>query len=382
MKKIIFVSLFIFLTASDNFSQSIYDGKEEFFSPFYDIYSKNFLSVKAAGKGYTGIAGDNDLSGTILNPASLIQSNQFEIYGEYNFKSNADYFNSFGYQSENSHSEIEELNPIMLAGISYKVNKDMEMAALYENNNGFRIKSLVTNEKGVFTGEYFYQNVSISSVLLPVVYTGLKSFRFGINLRYSFYSYKTEPDDFFYIKESFGKFIPDFGVIYKPLNNLTFGATFTPQTSENVEGENKDTSFYYTDPNYFPMKLGLGVSYSILKTSLTLSLDYTYINSSSADNQRLTDRNDFNFGIEYGINKNIIVRTGIFYINDFRDPYNRGSILTIQYNEKNFSQLFGTLGATVNINKFNLNLSVVDSKLFSTGDLTQTQIDFGVGYGF
>lgn len=390
MKKLIIVIFYFFILVSDSYSQiKPYGSNEEFFGPFYDIYSKNYLSVKAAGKGYTGIAADNDLSGTILNPASLTQNNKFHIYGEYIYKSDIPYL-----YKENENSYFQELNPSMLAGISYKINNDVIIAALYENNNGFSIEQGHTDETGNPNGEYSYQNMSISSVSIPVVYTATKDLKFGINLKYSFYSYETENTKEYAeynASESFEKFVPDFGIIYKPLTGLSFGLTFTPEVSESVEYVSADTSFTYPYPNNFPMKFGFGVDYTFSKTPLTLSADYTYMNTSTDDDDsekydgysglELNSRNDFNFGMEYAINKNVIIRTGLFVVKDFRDLENSYFFSGIS-NPGSYSQTFGTLGATVYIDMVNLNLSVIDSHIFSSGHVTQTQVDFGAGYIF
>lgn len=385
MKKIALLSLYFLLIIPDVFSQSVFYRSALYFDPFYDIYSKNYLSVKAAGKGYTGIAADNDLSGTILNPASLTQKNKFQIYGEYIYKSEVPYL-----YKDNENTTFEELNPCMLAGISYKLSNDFSVAALYENNNGFSISNAVMDVSGELTGEYFYENMSISSVVIPIVYSPEKMLKFGINLKYSFYSYETENISNYQENESFGKFVPDFGVIYKPIDGLSFGLTFTPEVSENVELTTTDTTLTYPDPNIFPMKIGFGVNYTFSKTPLSLSADYTYMNTSTDNDDseekdgssgfQMNNRNDFNFGMEYTINKNVIIRTGIFIIKDFRDL--EDEVFIFVANPGSYSQTFGTLGATVNIDKFNLNLSVIDSHIFSSGNVTQTQIDFGMGYNF
>jgi long-subunit fatty acid transport protein len=372
MTKIIFGGIYYFLLIPSCFSQSVNPDNEYFFNPFWDIYSKNYLSAKNAGKGYTGIAGDNDLSGTILNPASLTQSSMFEVYGEYIYKSEVPF------QKFDNDNYFEELNPSMLAGISYRINKDINIAALYENNNGFRLKFPVYNKFGERTNEEFNYDLSISSISLPVVYAGAKMLRFGINFRYSFYSLQLEGLPEYNFSESFQKFVPDFGIVYEPINNLSIGAVFTPEASENVEVVRKDTSFTYADANIFPLKFGFGINYTFAKTPLTLSADYTFTNTSTDEN--LNDRNDFNFGLEYSFNRNVTIRSGIFVVKDFRNL--EEAIFIYTSNPGSYSQTFGTLGGTINIKKLNLNLSVIDSHIFSSGNITQTQVNFGMGYNF
>ncbi|MEO8210160.1 MAG: hypothetical protein ABI840_06335 [bacterium] len=368
MKKIILINFYVLIFLQSGYSQT-YTENSFNFNPFVDIFSHNYLSVKAAGRGYTGIAGINDLSGAVLNPASLAQQSKFQIYGEYLYKWETPFqhFDNF----------YEQYNPTMLAGISYKINKDFIAGFLYENNNNYDFNFNITNELGEPTGKG-NDALSISSLTLPVVYSGVGMLKFGINLNYSFYSYKREGSDNFEYTESFEKFNPDFGIIYTPINNLSIGATFTPEVSENIVYQTSDTNFTYKDPNDFPLKIGIGVNYKFNETPLTLSMDYHFINTSV--DQYLDDRNDFYFGMEYAFNKMIIIRSGIFTIKDFRDLDD--AVFVNAGNPGSFSQTFGTLGATVNIDKLNLNLSLIDSHIFSTGFVTQTQVNFGAGYNF
>ncbi|MDQ3022155.1 MAG: porin [Bacteroidota bacterium] len=370
MKKLIVINVFVLAFSQSGYSQT-YKKNSYYFDLIYDIYSHNYLSVKAAGKGYTGIAGNNDLSGIVLNPASLSQKDKFQIYAEYLYKWETPYNK---YSSGNFY---EQYNPTMLAGISYKINKDFIAGILYQNNNNYNFNFNITNELGEPAGKG-NNAFSISSLTLPIVYSGVDMLKFGINLNYSFYSYKREGSDNFEYTESFEKFIPDFGIIYTPINNLSIGATFTPETSENIEYKSSDTNFTYKDPNYFPLEVSIGVNYKFEETPLTLSMDYRFINTSV--DESLDDRNDFYFGMEYGFNKMIIIRSGIFTVKDFRNINNY--VFIYIPDPGSYSQTFGTLGATVNIDKLNLNLSLIDSHIFSSGNITQTQLNFGAGYNF
>lgn len=370
MKNLIFFSVFVFMISQSGFSQN-YNDNSNYFNPFFDIYSQNYLSVQAAGKGYTGIAGRNNLSGTILNPASLEQKNKIQIYGEYLYKSEDHFYEG------NSDDFYGQYNPTMLAGFSYKISKDFTAGALYENNNNYKINLETTNEYGEPTGKDVSNTFSVSSVSVPVVYS-TDMIKFGINLKYVFYSAKLEGSDNADFKESFEKFVPDFGIIYSPINNLSIGATFTPEVSENVEYTGSDTSYVYPDANIFPYEIGAGISYTFDKTPLTLLMDYHFINTSSEE--YLKDRNDFNFGVEYVINKLFTVRSGIFIVKDFRELEEKSFVGSA--NPGSYSQTFGTIGGTINYEKFNFNLSVIDSRIFSSGNITQTQINFGAGYDF
>ena len=113
MKRIIFALTLFTLMSSSAFSQNFQNGNSSLFLPFWDFYSVNYLSSKAAGRGYTGIAGDNDISGTIFNPASLELKDKFQVYGEYVFKSNLS-------AEPNIYFDLKELHPVMLAGFGFK----------------------------------------------------------------------------------------------------------------------------------------------------------------------------------------------------------------------------------------------------------------------
>ena len=74
---------FIFTIYSQPLSS--YDDRINY---FWDFYSNNRMSTINAGKGYSGVAGDNDIVGIILNPASMNIKNKFEVHAEYVNKTN------------------------------------------------------------------------------------------------------------------------------------------------------------------------------------------------------------------------------------------------------------------------------------------------------
>ena len=57
----------------------------QFSNPFYDSYSRNFTGTAAAGRGYTGAAVLGDVSGVLLNPATVLPDSA-QLALEFNIK--------------------------------------------------------------------------------------------------------------------------------------------------------------------------------------------------------------------------------------------------------------------------------------------------------
>ena len=158
------------------------------------------------------------------------------------------------------------------------------------------------------------------------------------------------------------------------MENLSLGMTYTPRISESI------TYYYYTfGINICPTKIGIGVNYKFNSFPLSLSLDY--IRSHNSVEENLTNRNDIHLGLEYDINNNFKVRTGLFTQRDYRDSEIQ------EYYQENFgigsmNQIFTTLGFSYKISSATLNLSLMDSHLFSSGSVEQTYFNTGISYGF
>ena len=66
----------------------LYEGSCGDFQSFWDFYTDNRISTAACGRGYTGIACTDDLSGIFINPASFSRNGKRQFYFEYIYKNN------------------------------------------------------------------------------------------------------------------------------------------------------------------------------------------------------------------------------------------------------------------------------------------------------
>src|SRR6266496_4490865 len=84
--KIIFAVLFLFLLSNSINSFSQNSQENPMISPFWDFYSTNYLNGTSSGKGNTGVATDNDISGAALNPATINFKNKYQVNIQYTYK--------------------------------------------------------------------------------------------------------------------------------------------------------------------------------------------------------------------------------------------------------------------------------------------------------
>lgn len=365
------------------------------FSPFWDFYSNNRLSTSASGKGYTGIAGRNDISGVVLNPASLeILKHKFQFCFEYVYKSNIQWLDGVV-----SDVYLKELQPAFLSGLGVNLNKYIQTGILYYTGNSYKLdlgEVRVIDENGNTIGEtYCYKRFRINSLSMPIV-TKYKNIRFGVNINYLYYCLESILIGEWYGEEcsgkaSFYKLVPKFGIIISPLKNLSLGATFLPETKATIEEKwspkirwivlepsikgdwftPEDTIFN----NTFPLEVGVGLQYKLNKLPLSFYLDYNYYDYSK--DELLVDRNDIHFGAEYEFNRYFILRAGFFRQQDYRDE-------NIQWYDDigDYEQIFVTSGASIRLESFGLNFSIMDSHIGYIGEKKQTYINGGMTYNF
>ncbi|MBI5582608.1 MAG: outer membrane protein transport protein [Deltaproteobacteria bacterium] len=111
------------------------------------------------------------------------------------------------------------------------------------------------------------------------------------------------------------------GVLYKPLDKLSLGATYiTPQknTFDRVKDFNGDGARDSFDLEA-PQQAGLGVAYDILPNKLLVEIDGKWINWSGAAGYKEFDWEDqwvFGLGAQYRATDKLILRAGYNYANN------------------------------------------------------------------
>lgn len=353
------------------------------FQSFWDFYTNNRISSSACGMGYTGVANRGGISSTFINPASLSLENKKQLYFEYVYKDDIEWIADIKYKNLNPNFSVGfglPINDYFQTGISYRTENSLK--ADYGEIIGTAVSD--TAEEGfIITGTAeLYRNTKFSSFSIPFVFTFRNILSIGIDLSYTnvYSKFYSETEDSLLeaqlndIPVEFNKIIPKFGIICSPIENLSFGLTYLAETREAVITET-DT----LDPNIFPSKIGIGISYKFNPIPLSLSLDYKYSKNSAEEG--LVDRNDVHFGLGYDINNNFTLRAGFFTQKDYRNSSWQWQTEEF-FGLGNYDQTFTTLGISYKVSSLIINLSLMDSHLFSTGSIEQTYVNTGLSYDF
>jgi len=338
-------------------------------SPFWTFYSDNYLSTASLGKGYTGVGSLGDISITSLNPASLNLDKKFQIQVQYTYKTSQPWLP----EVENDISLKQNLFSIS-AAFGYRINKSFQTGFLYSNPQSLYMhlgNIIVTDTYGNETGTYEgYGKYIIHSFSVPFVYS-TDEFRFGVTANYSLYTNISAMPADYVVTGTMDKFNIQFGMMVTPSEQFSVGATFVPGFTGNVD---------YTDgvsqnQSTMPMRFGLGVEYTFKKSSMKISADYDYSNTSVI--QEFRDQHQFHLGIEYPINRTWTVRAGAF---NTEDPRNLSQGIWVNSND-NLNQVCLTAGATCKLNKLEASIAIMDSHV-SPGTIKNTYINGGLTYNF
>lgn len=374
MRNIISIIIVFVLSSISLYSQN---NEDNFISPFWNFYSSNYLNSPAAGKGNTGIASENDITGFLLNPASIKLDTKFQINVQYTFKTSNKWLGS-------DNMSLKQQLFSGSAGIGYKINDNINIGLVYNNPSGYYFGSEIikTDEFGnELEGYDFFYNVAVHSINIPFSYSGEK-IKAGINLNYlhsrytipgEYLSTITHPDGYntgndFHASANF--IVLQAGLIFNIAEHLSLGLSGSSGGRSKVthvypDGESTDSFI-----NIYPWKLGAGIQYEVPKTGWKLLADYNYAKTS--DSKMLKDRNDFHIGFENDINKSWTIRGGFFTLFDYRSE-------DIDYYEAagEYDQFFFTAGFSFKKNNIIWNLALLSSAL-STGSVKNTYINTGL----
>jgi len=367
MKKILFYSFILILFSLI----SVVNGDT------FDFYSDNRFSTKANGRGYTGIANIDGISNVILNPASLDIKNELQVHFEYVYKNTVPWLIEDWY--------LKPLSPIFLAGCGIPINKYFQTGVVYYIKNSYQLEMKTVIEMspgGDIENVYQSDEEKIYSLLIPFT-VKYKNIRFGVNLdslNYVFTSRVIMEGKVYYNLSAEGKFeklVPKFGVIFSPNESLSIGITFVPETEETMKVNKKSNiSGEYVEEEHiiFPLKLAVGIKHKPKVLPIWYYIDCNYSNESKID-KSFVDRIDFHFGLDYEISNKLILRTGVFTQKDYRSEDTKKSFGSID-------QVFATFGFSYKIGVIELNFSLMDSHLFSFGEIKQTYANCGLSFNF
>ncbi|MCU0373572.1 MAG: hypothetical protein MUE56_10070, partial [Ignavibacteria bacterium] len=184
MKKFIILTCLL-ITSVISYSQPS-QTQDLLINPFWDFYAENSLSSVNAGKGNTGVASLNDMSGINFNPASLEMPEMLQASVSYEFKSNVQWM-----PEVSSDLKLRQVHPELFAGIGYRINDKFSVGLAYQNNYSFKLdigEVIETNELGQLTGRSYtaYERYTTNTISLPFVYK-YKFLKAGLNLSAMYY---------------------------------------------------------------------------------------------------------------------------------------------------------------------------------------------------
>ncbi len=379
--KTLLALIFIFLSTI-TFSQ--YDDYR--FNSFFEFYSNNYLNTESSGRGFTGIAFDNDISGLLINPATITQNKKYQLNFQYTFKGRQPWLESMGFNDIGLKHQLFSAS----AGFGWKVNKNFQTGFVYSNPQGMYFdlgEYIRTDEFGNEISRYdAYENISKHSFNVPLVLSS-GNFASAINLNYIYARFSMPGESFTSIIYPNGNpnaediaissnfFKADIGFLYKPSKTFSAGITLSTGMISNINYQYPD-GFSETGHSTMPWKGGLGFSYNIPNSDWKLGLDYVYNRTSAIRN--LKDRHDFHIGAEGPVNKNIMFRAGFFTMFD-----NRINDGTVDWFDKpgDYDQYFITLGGSYKHKDTRYNLALMTSQI-SPGKIKNLIINGGVTFNF
>lgn len=382
MKKIFFVLIILLSLRNGTFTQGSL-GEDFIITPFWDFYTTNYLSTQSSGRGFTGIASVNDISGILLNPASINIPNKYQINVQYTYKTRQQWLPSINLPDLAIKQQLFSGS----IGFGYRINKQFQTGFIYNNPSSlyFNIGPIIqTNEYGNEIGRYdLYYDLVNHSFNVPFVYTS-NEFSLGLNLNYLISRYIIPRGGITTIGNPSGYSTGDnfsatasifkahAGFIYNFMNGLSIGATVSSGGKSTAKYKYPDGTEISNVKVNFPWKAGFGFQYSLPKTSWKISADYNYTNTSVQNN--LKDRHDFHFGVENVLNNHWTVRGGFFTLLDYRN----NNLMWLDP-VGDYNQYFLTLGTSYQKNNFIFNLAVLTSQI-STGIIKNTYVNAGLTF--
>lgn len=382
MKKSLILTLILLLGMSHAFPFEQEPQCENMtFKPSFAFYGNNRLSVISAGRGYTGIAAEGNLSISNLNPASFNVPYTAQAYYEYGGK------NEYAVNEGTSNQvELSNYKAAASYGAAYRVNDKINVGLLYSKTNNYRVDygSVYNYDcSGLIVIESFdsYEKAAMSIFSVPVSYKLNEMFSLGVGLNTHIYHAETSRVcmnnynewENFKGEIDFVLFRPKIGIKANLGENFSLGATFVPPTSKRIKECVCWQEIKY-DRNSFPTELAVGSKFNFGSFPLTVLADYHYTNE--ATNIEFIDKHEASFGIESKILPFMSIRTGYLYQNDYRDMDYVDDGALYWCDDSCFEQNFVTAGTSIKWRKTNFDIAVMHSGFSS--DLEQTYLKLGV----
>lgn len=345
----------------------------QFANPFYETFSRNFLSTEAAGRGHTGISILGGGPGALQNPATL-RADSIRAFVELNIKPPED-ADGFIYNSRYS-SPI----PFSILGTSFAVNRKMNMALMYNMPKSIILDDFTVeiNQGGDLVTRY--PKYYLHQATAGMNFQATEKLRIGMNLHAQLHYL----DDVVFlrtydrIREYFYdvRFQP--GLLYGD-ERFAIGLTATPATK--IDWDLK----YARYESELPLEIAAGTSFA--SQNYRLAADFRY-RQDSAIHDDFADKYDFHFGAERR-RGNQTLRVGYMYSSNVYNgtlmlPVNTSATAdTSMFWDDVFTsveipdnqQHFLTLGMGIQFRDGSLNLAALQTIV---GDSKQTQVNLSL----
>lgn len=354
-------------------------------NPFWDFYAENPFPPEAAGRGFTGVAGQGDVALSLLNPAAMANIYGWQVVVGGGTKTRLPWLK--GIWDDIGSMYVEALHPSAYAGIGYSLSQRWQLGLVYHDAYSFYLdggKGDYIDELGNLLGSYqSYSKARVSKISFPIAFSpnskivfGL-AFDFGRHYRYDNF----QALDFKrYSEATWYSVLPRLGATAEITQGLHLGLTASPEWQYNYEIKSQDLlgrPLAFKCSYLSPLKVGLGLSYRPGQSPWDIFLDGRYVALSNQDSY-LVDRFDVHLGADY-TRDSWQARAGFFTKRDYRQPEPSWLYILPVGNDH---QYFLTCGLTRYFGFWGLSLSLMDSHLLSPGEWKTTIVNGGVSYLF
>ncbi|MDP3113846.1 MAG: hypothetical protein Q8M98_03625 [Candidatus Cloacimonadaceae bacterium] len=285
----------------------------QFINPFYDSFSRNYLSTMAMGRGNTGVAMQGGVESILHNPAAY-KPDKVSLHLEMLIKPPV---NTDSYGSEDRFTSPVPFGMLAIGG---KLSSKLTAGMVYSLP-----KTIVYDDFDILMnlGAYFLQRYPTFNLHQITANAGyhFENLHLGVNLHNQLY-YQSEVTilrSFESISNTRYILRPQAGILYKT-DIGSLGLSYTPE--QKIDW---DLKFVQYD-TVLPMNVGAGISLNKKNMRLTADLEYENF---SAVSDRYNDRLAIKMGIENDVRK-FTYRYGYMYMPEvysgfFRLPMNNSA---------------------------------------------------------
>jgi len=302
MRKCLFILSLLFITSLGAQAADTLQVLQmpQFANPFYHSFSRNYLGVEAAGRGYTGTGVLGSAQTALINPATMI-TDSTRIFTEINIKPSVD---AEGLEYTSRYSSPL---PFGTLGLSFSLSPKVAAAIIYSNPKSIVLDdfSVVINQGADMVTRYpkYYLHQLTASVRYRIT----DDFNLGLSVHNQLHYL----DDVIFLRTYDRVRDYRYAVRFQPglhyqYGDLGLGLSATLPTKI-------DWDLTYADyDTQLPLELSAGLSYS--KDIYRFSTDFRFSQDSAID-----DIFEDNFSIHLGAERrdgNKILRAGYFYSSD------------------------------------------------------------------